>query len=64
MRRTCFSVEPGIYLSGFGGVRIEDTVVVTDDDAQALERAGITPHLFDTEGEATGAVHLKDDEGL
>ncbi len=30
---------------------------------QTLERAGITPHQFDTEGEATGAVHLKDDEG-
>ncbi|MFC8732082.1 M24 family metallopeptidase [Luteimicrobium sp. NPDC057192] len=32
----CFSVEPGIYLAGEFGVRIEDIVTVADDGARRL----------------------------
>ena len=35
----CFSIEPGIYLPGKFGVRIEDIVTVTNDGVETLNQA-------------------------
>ncbi|MEO6956696.1 MAG: M24 family metallopeptidase, partial [Antricoccus sp.] len=34
--RVCVTVEPGVYLPGRGGVRIEDTLVLHDDSSAPL----------------------------
>jgi Xaa-Pro aminopeptidase len=34
-----FTIEPGIYLAGQGGIRIEDTVVLENGKAKVLTKA-------------------------
>jgi Xaa-Pro aminopeptidase len=41
--RSVVTVEPGVYLAGVGGVRIEDSVVVTTDACRSLTHAPKDP---------------------
>ena len=34
-----FTIEPGVYIPGWGGVRIEDDVVVEADGCRLLTKA-------------------------
>ena len=39
------TVEPGIYLPGWGGIRIEDLVLVTGDGPETISRCPKTPRI-------------------
>ena len=34
-----FTIEPGIYISGWGGVRIEDVVLLENGKARVISKA-------------------------
>lgn len=40
-----FTVEPGIYIPGVGGVRIEDMIVVTDEGCRKLTKSAHRPEI-------------------
>lgn len=39
------TIEPGVYLPGWGGIRIEDLILVTDEGAERLSHCPIEPLL-------------------
>ena len=46
----CFSVEPGIYLPGKFGVRIEDLVLITEDGCEVLNHQDKSLRIIPLEG--------------
>jgi Xaa-Pro dipeptidase len=52
-----FTIEPGVYIPGWGGVRIEDDVVVERSGCRVLTKAARSLHVVSaTAGRAQGAL--------
>ena len=51
----CFSIEPGIYLAGRFGVRIEDIVTVTEDGGRRLNNTSREMRIVRAERPTTRA---------
>jgi Xaa-Pro dipeptidase len=49
-----FSIEPGVYLPGRGGVRMEDLVLLTENGAEVLSVSPKRLRLADTLAELSG----------
>ncbi len=41
-----FTIEPGIYIPGWGGIRIEDTVTIRDGKIKTISKAGKEAHIL------------------
>jgi Xaa-Pro aminopeptidase len=55
------TVEPGIYLPGYGGVRIEDLMLVTADGSEYLSHAPKDPRVsLRKPGDDADKVHIHD----
>jgi Xaa-Pro aminopeptidase len=42
-----FSLEPSVHIPGVGGVRLEDTVLVTDGEPEVLTRTAFESSLYE-----------------
>ena len=54
------AVEPGCYRQGFGGVRLEDLVLVTDDDAEVRHRLPLRARAMTDLAQSTRAARGDD----